>query len=449
MKDEQQNLKRTAKEINQDKDEKKKKRLYKWLIISGIILIIACIVSAIVYWGVANKTEKGQIKDLDKAIQKQDADKLSTLLKSQGHNLPKDDANRLINYFNKHKSLYQKQMTKIKNNVDKKTQTDSTLGEIKDKNGKPVITISQDGVKAFFFKKVAFSPHYRNVYINSKTDDSTYQFNNRGKQTSTVTSQKLSKLGTFMVGDYSFSADKSIKDSVAGIDDSVSGHIHINTDKTNNKGKIIATEEFPQAWFKVRLENTKYVNKDYNLYVNDKMLNYDKNKTYGAYPTEAPLEVQATGKMNGATIKTNKVQVESNKNDSSQTITLKFDNKAIKKQIEKEKATKKDAQKFLKNYIEKLNHSYKIAAFSSLRKYFKDSDSDVANNIREQVVSRKKHHYSEPKFQSYKKEDKDIIITLQKEDEKHNTITSRYTLERNNDKESSEPKFKIKNYTDI
>ena len=448
MVNEQQKLRRTTKEINQEKKQKQKKQLRKWLIISSIIIIIILIIAFIIYWNVDNKSEKGQINDLDKAIQNKNADKLSKMMKTKGNTLPKSDAKRLINYFNQkdNQSRYQKQIKEIKETIDNGTQTDSTLGEIKDKNGKPVITISKDGIKAFFFKKLAFTPHYRTVYIDSKNNDATYQFDNKGKQSSAVAGNKLSKLGSFMVGNYNISANKHFKDSSIDIDDSVSGDININTDKVNSKGQIIAQEQFPQAWFKVKLENTKSLDKDYNLYINDKRVNYSKSETYGAYPTDVPLKVKATGKINDKTIHTNEYDVESNKDDATQTITLKFDEKAIKKQVEKDKAIEKDAQSFLKSYTQELSRGYKESTFSGLRKYFKDSNSDVAKNIRKQVLSKKKNQYSEPKFKSYKKDDKEIIIVLEKEDEQDNKITSRYTLEYDGERRN---KFKIKDYTDI
>lgn len=442
------NLRRTSKEINQERKAKQKKKLRFWLIISSIIIFIIAIVAFFIYWNVDNKSEKGQIDDFDKAIQNKDADKLSKIVKIKGEKLPKSDANRMINYLNQknNQSRYQKQIEEIKNTIDNGTQSDSTLGEIKDKNGKPIVTISKDGVSSFIFKQLAFTPHYHNVYIDGKNNDATYQFENKGKESTAVSSNNLSKLDSFMVGDYNLSANKQFKDSKVGVDDSVSGNLHINTDKVNSKGQVVAEEQFPQAWFRVKLTNTKELDDDYNLYINDKRVPYSKTQTYGKYPTDLPLKVKATGKIKNTTINTNEVEVESNKKDATQTVTLKFDDKQIDKQLKKDKDIKKNAQKFLEEYTEDLNRAYEKSSFAGLKKYYKDSSSDVANNIKKQVESDKKNHYSKPEFESYKKDGNDITITLKKEDETDKKITSRYTLEYKSD---ATGKYKIKAYTDI
>lgn len=449
MENEQSNkLRRTTKEINQQRQKEKKKKLRFWLIISIITIIIISIVAFFIYWNLDNKSEKAKVNELDKAIQNKNVDKLSEIIKTKGNNLPKSDAKRMINYLNKekNKSRYDKQINKIKDTIDNDTQYDSTLGEITDKQGKPIITISKDGVSSFIFKEVAFTPHYQDVYINGKNNDATYQFENKGKDANAVTSGKLTKIGSFMVGDYNVSANKHFKDSKLDIEDSVSGNIHINTDNVNSEGKVVAQEQFPQAWFKVELENTEKLDNDYNLYINDENVPYSKTKTYGKYPTDVSLKVRATGTLNSKTIKTNEVDVKSNKDDSTQTVTLKFDDKAIKKQINKDKAIKKDAQSFFEDYTEQLSKSYKSSSFSSLRKYFKDSDSDVAENIKKQVLSDKKNQYSKPKIESYKKSGDEVTIILKKEDETDKVIKSQYVLEYN---DGNINKFKIKSYTDI
>ena len=449
MENEQSNrLRRTTKEINQERQAKRKKKLRLWLIISIITIIIIAVISFLIYWNIDNKSEKGKVNELDNAIQNKNVDKLSEIIKTKGDNLPKSDAKRMINYFNqeKHQSRYKKQINKIKETIDKGTQYDSTLGEITDKNGNPIITISKDGVSSFIFKEVAFTPHYQNVYIDGKNNDATYQFKNKGKDSNAVTSGKLTKIGSFMVGDYKVSANKHFKNPQLDIEDSVSGNLHINTDDVNSKGQVIAQEQFPQAWFKVKLENTEKLDDDYNLYINDERVPYSKTKTYGKYPTDVSLKVRATGTLNSKTIKSNEIDVKSNVDNSTQTVTLKFDDKAIKKQLNKDKEIKKEAQSFLEDYTEQLSKSYKSSSFSSLRKYFKDSDSDVAENIKKQVQSDKKNQYSKPKIESYKKSGDEVTIVLKKEDETDKVITSRYTLEYNSDDIN---KFKIKSYTDI
>ena len=438
---------RTTKEINQERQEQRKKKFRVRLIISIILVGIIGVISLLIYWNVSHKSEKGQINDLDKAIRNGNADKVSEIVKTKGSNLPKQDANRMINYLTQEQNIsrYKKQIRKIKNTVDNKTN-ESTIGELTDKRGKPILTISRDGVRAFIFKNLAFTPHYRDVYIDGKNNDATYQFKNKGKKFNAVSSNKVTKLGSFMVGNYNMSAEKHFKNNQLDIDDSVSGVIHINTDDANSKGQIVADEDFPQTWFRVELKNKSKLDDDYNLYINDNRISYSPTKIYGKYPTEYPIKVKATGRMNNKTIKTNEVKVESNQKDATQTITLKFDDKSIKKQLKKDNDIKKDTQKFLKDYTEELSKGYENSSFTGLKKYFEDSNSDVAKNIKKQVESDKDNQYSEPKFKSYKKKGNEIDIILTKKEDKDRTIMSRYTLVYDSD---SSHKFQIKEYTDI
>lgn len=442
-------LRRTAKEIEQERKHKQKKKLKLWLIFIAVAVIIISVISLLIFWSATNKSEKGQIEDLNKAIQNKNAGKLSKMIKSNGDDLPISDANHIINYLNQKniKNHYEKEIKEIESTIENGNQSDSTLGEITDKSGKPILTISKDGVSSFIFKKVAITPHYRNVYIEGKNNDATYQFENKGKQTNAVSSNKQTKLGRFMVGEYNISANKYFKDTKVDIDDSVSGNLHINTDDINSDGKVIAKEEFPQAWFKVELSNTKDLDNDYNLYINDKPISYEKNQTYGKYPTDIPLKVRATGKIDNKTINANEVEVKSNTDDSTQTIHLKFDEKAINRELKKEKDVKKEAESFMKDYTEDLNKAYKKSRFTGLKRYFKDIDSDVANNIKRQVQSDKVNHYSNPKILSSKKEGEELTLILRKKDNKTDKmITSRYVLEFNKEEN---PKFKIKSYTDV
>src|SRR5699024_10797436 len=220
------------------------------------------------------------------------------------------------------------------------------------------------------------------------------QFENKGKESTAVSSNNLSKLDSFMVGDYNLSANKQFKDSKVGVDDSVSGNLHINTDKVNSKGQVVAEEQFPQAWFRVKLTNTKELDDDYNLYINDKRVPYSKTQTYGKYPNDLPLKVKATGKIKKTTsntkeveivsnkkkdkkarkkkkkkiIKKNKAEEKKNKKNATQTLNLKFDDKQIDKQLKKKKDIKKDAQKFLEEYTEDLNRAYEKSSFAGLKK---------------------------------------------------------------------------------
>ncbi|PVW18290.1 hypothetical protein DDL17_15905, partial [Staphylococcus aureus] len=89
----------------------------------------------------------------------------------------------------------------------------------------------------------------------------------------------------------------------------VKGNIRFDTDNLNSDKKIIAHASFKDANFKANLINNEKVDDDIKLYINDKPIEYEKNKVYGAYPVNEPLKVSAKGKINDKDFKTNTLTI--------------------------------------------------------------------------------------------------------------------------------------------
>lgn len=433
--------------IRRNKQNKKKgKKMY--LIIPLIIIFLLII--AITYWAFTDKSTIGQIESLDKAIQKNNYKKITEIVKEDGKQIPETDAKKIAEYFNKkdNQKKYHEEIEQIKSDIKNNKNSDSNIGAITDKKGKPIISISKNGVKSFIFKELSFTPHYQTVYINEPDNEATYKFNHQEKNTTAIANSKQTELGKFIAGNYTIRASKTFDNKeITEItnNNTVDGNIHVNTDNPNKNGKIYAEESFPQAWFKVDFKNTDKLKKDFTLYINDEKVSYKKGKIYGKYPAEVKLNIKAKGKYNNHTINTDEIEVEKNDTNKPQTLTLTFDNNEIDKQIKKEKEVEKNAKSFLNDYTRKLNNGYEDSDFNQLKKYFADEKSDVATNIQKQVESKKNNHYSRPKFKSYKRNGNEIIIILSKTNHSKEDITSQYKLIYNEKNEE----FKIKEYTDI
>ncbi|WP_446677258.1 TcaA 3rd/4th domain-containing protein, partial [Staphylococcus saprophyticus] len=104
----------------------------------------------------------------------------------------------------------------------------------------------------------------------------------------------------------------------------VKGNIRFDTDNLNSDKKIIAHASFKDANFKANLINNEKVDDDIKLYINDKPIEYEKNKVYGAYPVNKPLKVYAKGKISDKEFKTNTVTLNSDQGAKPQKINLKF-----------------------------------------------------------------------------------------------------------------------------
>lgn len=425
-------------------DESNRKRK-KWIIRIAILLIVV-IIGAVAYIYASDKSAKGQIKDFEKAVNNRDYTTLIEMMKTNEKELTKMDMKHFVDYINKgkNKTRFNKEIDKMLDNVDAKDNYDVSMGQITDNNGNAIVKANRDGSRFLFLNKLAFQPQFYTAVIDEGNNKTKYEYEEDGKSHKILASANQdNEMGKVFVGDYEIDAVKSFDD--ATIDGTINGQLHVNTDKLNKDNQVVVKDEFPQSWFKVKLENTEKLDDNYTLLIDGNEVDYDKDKVYGKFPADIYFTLSAKGRMNDAQIKTNEVEVNANEKDKPQELKLKFDQKSIDKQVEKDKVIEKNAKEFLEKYTDKLNTAYKVSDFSALKRFFEDDESDVAKNIEKQVKSKKDTQFKKPKFKSYNRSDGTITIVLTKKDDDKNTITSQYKLDYDEEKEE----FKIKEYTDV
>lgn len=425
-------------------DESNRKRK-KWIIRIAILLIVV-IIGAVAYIYASDKSAKGQIKDFEKAVNNRDYTTLIEMMKTNEKELTKMDMKHFVDYINKgkNKTRFNKEIDKMLDNVDAKDNYDVSMGQITDNNGNAIVKANRDGSRFLFLNKLAFQPQFYTAVIDEGNNKTKYEYEEDGKSHKILASANQdNEMGKVFVGDYEIDAVKSFDD--ATIDGTINGQLHVNTDNLNKDNQVVVKDEFPQSWFKVKLENTEKLDDNYTLLIDGNEVDYDKDKVYGKFPADIYFTLSAKGRMNDAQIKTNEVEVNANEKDKPQELKLKFDQKSIDKQVEKDKVIEKNAKEFLEKYTDKLNTAYKVSDFSALKRFFEDDESDVAKNIEKQVKSKKDTQFKKPKFKSYNRSDGTITIVLTKKDDDKNTITSQYKLDYDEEKEE----FKIKEYTDV
>lgn len=418
----------------------------KRIIITSIIVVVVLILAAFIYYITSQKSAIGQVNDFSKAVNKKDYQTLSDMLSTNKHKMTTDDMKYFVDYINEgnNKAKFDKEIDKIKRDIKSDKANNEDFGQITDNNGRTIIKVRPNGKKLFFFDKVSFEPNLVKVYVKDSYNNAEYQYLRSGKQEDVLASgEKQTEIGSFMVGKFDLDTTKTFKDTIAS-EDKTDGQLHVDTDKVAKNGKIYASEKFDEAWFKVKFKNAEKLDDSKSLYIDGTKTSYD-DKVYGKFAALQPLTLSAKGQIGDDTVKTNTVDVESNKDDKPQTITLAFDKSVIEKHEKKEKEIQDDAQKFMNDYTDDLNRAYKDGIFEHVENYFEE-DSDVAKYIKKKVNSKNKSKYTKPKIKKFKREGNDITIILEKQDKHHNNITSEYKLKY---KKDSIKKFKITSYTDI
>lgn len=442
--DNQESYKRLTDEERELLEQYRKKKR-KW-IVRGILFLILVLLALAIYLFVVNKGTNGQVNEFDRAVKHKDYKKLTEIIKSGQKDISTTDAKHFVDYVNKpeNKKRYNTEVKKMKKALKDNSSYNSTIGKITDKNGRTIIDITQNGNRFFFLNDLAFEPNFYNVYVKEGNNDASYEFDNNGKRRKVVSNaNNKTELGQFFVGNYNVEVTKTFKNKP--LDGSVDGHIHINTDKADKGRKLKAEEDIPQAWFKVKLKNNDELDKDYKVVIDGEEGDYEKDKIYGKYPADVPITVSAKGRANNQVLETKEIEVENNKDNKLRTVELAFKDSDIEKQRKINKEIKDDAEKFMKDYTKKLNTGYEVSDFSALQYYFEDKNSDVAKSIKEQVESKKKSKFTDPKIQSYERNDTEIQLVLSKKDKKGHVINSKYDLVY----DYKENEFKIKDYTDV
>lgn len=454
MTDNQEELRRSKKQDNELTDEEialleKSRKKKKRLIFTIVFLMILIFIGVVIYLIVENKNAQSQINDFDKAVKERKYSKLVEMMKSNEHDVTNDDMKHFCDYIllnDENKKRFNSEITQLKKTVDKDNAYDNSVGQIKDKNGRSIIDVSRDGVKLFVFQKVSFEPNYYKVYVEDSGNQVKYEFENNGKPRNVIVPEgHKTELGDFFVGQYDVDATKKYDEENSDVEGTSEGQIKINTDKANQKRNVIATDDFNETWFKVDLKNQNELEDNYTLLIDGKKQNYKKNKVYGKYPSNSYITVSAQGRMNDSTIHTNDVEVEANKTNKPQVITLSFKQKEIDKELKKNEEVKKAAKDFLERYTKSLNTAYKVSDFNGMKRFYEDDNSDVAKNIEKQVKSKKKTQFSDVKLTSFSRKSDTVKVILSKKDNHNRFIQSEYTLKYN----ENDDEFKIIDYTDV
>ncbi|WP_436890200.1 TcaA second domain-containing protein [Mammaliicoccus sciuri] len=413
---------------------------------TAIVIVIILIITLIIYFLISQNNATAQIDEFSNAVRNEDEKALSKILSTNKTNISEKDTKSFIEYLKdrNHYNQFIKELDNVRQHIKDDDYQSSNLGNFKDQNNNVYLTVEKNGTQYLFLDRITFTPHLYNVYLKKSSNNSTYKYKDNLNNNHTVVAEKnrTSKLGSFFIGKHKLNAQK-IYDQNDTVNGRVIGSFIIDTNQLVDN-KVVARENFAEAWFKVEIDNTEQIDGDIDLVINEKHMKYKSGQTYGKYPASKPLQVYAEGKVNQKTFKTNTKYVVNNPSPDEQTIKLKFDGSDIEKETEKEKKIEESAKSFMNDYTKDLNKAYAEVDFNLVSKYFKPN-TELANHIKYMVESKNKSRYSMPSFTSYKKDGKTIEIELIKEDKHKNKIKSHYTLEYDEKDDS----FLLVSYNDI
>lgn len=405
-----------------------KKLLTKPRFIKVIILIVViALVTAIIYVFISKNGAESQMNELKSNIENKKDNALASQLSTNQREMTKKEANNLIKYFNSdnHKEQLQKEVHHIKSNIKKDSGSD--LGQIKDQQGKPIISISKNGKQYFILDKISMEPIYRDVYVKEADNKATYNIDENHQVS--VQKQKLNKLGSFVVGKYEIPVKKEFKEGP--VKDTVSGNLIIDTTKSQN-GKIVAKQDFNQTQIKIKVHNDdKIESKNRNLYINDKQYNLSESKKYGYFPNDDSFEVSVKGQIDGHIFETNKVSVMEGLNSNTQTVNLYFNEKEIKSKTEADKKTRKDITDFIEDYMQHLNKAYEKTKYSPIKEDIK-AGSKAETFMKPKFEKKQKIKYTATKVNKIKKNSDQYQVEVSKK-YKSNPVKTIYTIEKDTD----------------
>lgn len=405
----------------EDENSKSKKVNIKAIV---TIVIIAFIIIGVIYIVQRNDAE-AQIKDFQKCVENKDEESVADYLSNKNRVMTNVEASHLINYLNKkeNKKEFNDVIDVAINNVKKGSST-SELATYKDKNNQPILDFNKNGKQMLFLDKISIEPHYRSVYIKELDNNATYILSKNDKVP--VDKNKLNKLGSFVVGNYTVNLKKEF--DYSSVKGTVNGKIHINTDKKKD-GKIIAEQSFPQTKIRIKLHNEdKLDSKNKKLLINGDIKPYKENKTYGYFPNEDTFSVKAEGVLNNHTFKTESVNVyKGMSNNSTQVVNLYFSKKEINQYIKAEKKTKKEVERIVKEYIESLNKAYKNKSYEDVKDYVK-SGSEAEKQLKQRFNHKQNIKFKDIKVTSIEKNNEKYRVEVSKK-VKGNTINTQYVID--------------------
>lgn len=389
------------------------------------LVIIAIIVLGIIYIFQKNDAE-AQLKDFEKSVENGDKESVSQYLSNNNRKMTTKEAGYLIDYLNKkeNKKRLNKSLDEAINNA-KSSNSSSELSSFRDKDNEPVIDFHKNGKQLLFLDKISIEPHYRDVYIQELDNNATYILSKNNKVP--VDKNKISKLGSFVVGDYTIDLKKAF--DYTSVEDSVDGKIYINTDNKKD-GKIIAKQSFPQTRIKIKLHNDeKLKSKSEKLLINGDVKKLKENKIYGYFPNEKTFSVRAEGDLNNQVFKTKPVDVYKGlTNNSTQTVNLYFDKKAIDENIRAEKKDKESIKKSIKNYISKLNKAYQHKSYKEVSDYIKNG-SEAEKELKQRFKHKQDVVFKSVKVNSVEKHGNKYNVVVSKKTNR-NTIKTQYVVDR-------------------
>lgn len=404
---------------NNENVDKKSKTFKKIIIILIIIVLVISIVS-IFYYLIIKNNAKGQYNDFKEAVNNNHYTKVAEILSNNERDLSNVEAKHFVEYVKKDSNnpKFKKEMENIEKNIKNDNKVD--LGTITDTNNKPIITFTKNGKRFLFLDKISITPHFYNVYVKELDNTSIYKYKQDKTKEAVASKNSTSKIGEFFVGKYSVDTEKKFKDSV--ITGTINGQLFINTD---DKEKIFADDEFNQSSFKVKLKNNEQLDKhSLKLFINDKQVDYQANKTYGKYPNNDGIDVYATGLVDDKKFKTNKVNI--NSINEIEDIDLAFDKRKIERQKHDTDQLKSEAKKFIDKYLKHLNKSFKKADYDYVKNDI-EKGSKLEKQIKKDTQSKQKINYSVKSFKDINVDGNKIKISVLKENKGMQTPAT-YTL---------------------
>ena len=428
---------------NNDKTNHAKDKKIKYIVIS-LILMLIFITSILIYIFINNINVQGQLKDFQQAAKDKDYKKVSKYLSSGTHDLSRVEAKAFVTYINKPKNLkrFNREINNIDKNLKNKKEYDIDLGSIKDNNGKNIINLKKDGKKFFFIEKLKFTPNYTDVYVKENDNTGVYNYKTNKEHQVISDKNKLTRVGSFFTGNYNVNTKKKIKDTLLVGENH--GKLEFDTEVTDKKNKVVATQKFNQSSFKINLKNDEDLDKTSEKVVIDgNKEEYAANKVYGYYFNNQKIKVRIIGTIEGKQFETNDRKVGINKYQSPQDLDFSFNKKEIDKFKKENEEIENKAKKFMIKYTKSLNKAYKKSDYEYISDYIKD-DTGVSKHMKKMVESKAKNKYSNPKIESMNKHKDKLQVVLNK-DINNNKIRSRYLLKY--DKETKE--FKIIEYNDV
>lgn len=404
-----------------------KKRGSRKNIIKAIVtvVIVALLITCVVIY-INRNDANAQLDSLKSSIEHNNPSELSEILSNNDREMSNNEAKRLINYFKQEENelSLKAAIKKAKNNI-KSNNSESKLGVVNDKNGKPVLEFTRNGKKMLFIDKVSIKPFYRTVYIKEADNPATYNIDKNHQVA--VNENQVNELGSFVVGDYDLDVKKEFKQGA--VRGTVDGKLHINTNKLNDNGKILAEQSFNQTKVKIALHNDdKVEKKNRKIKINGETMDLNTDKTYGYFPNDNSFKVQAVGSVNGKRFKTNTVNVlQGVSNNSTQVVNLSFNQDEIKKEMEKSNKQKKKASRFIKEYMKSLNKAYKNTDYDEIKNYIKEN-SEADEFMKPKFSTKKDIKYTDVNVENVEDDGELLTITISKKFE-DNTIRTQYKVQ--------------------